>query len=225
MIGCLHCTVAGFTPEFNILRHPEKLTFTAETGGTFSLDALGRLNQPPYNCEVLIESKGYSRGSGLIGPYREFVAKAYVTSRTMTRHAKDLFWFVTNVPFAADVGKKLTNGDWIQDMLLGKQRDGMSHILGAQAMDSGAIRDLADRIAVCILTDSFMKFTRVKYRVEQDDTVWDIVKLLHGGRVPTQYYGGYFQPLAHQVADENELPDPNAISPGQVLSIPWFGVD
>lgn len=221
LVGCLEITVRGFRREFEVYTAPEKLTFQSPSGESYSFDVLGRFRRQPYDCEVLIESKGYKDGGNLLVVYEDFLAKSYVTSLHVSRHRNDSFWFVTNVPFGSSIGRKLTSPKFIEDRLTRGRTGRLGSILGEVSIDTYNIASLSQRISVCILTESYIQRTGVYYPVEQDDNVWDIVKLLHAGKIPTPY----FRPIEEAVAKLNKLSDPNLIVPGRRLCFPWYGIE
>ena len=221
LTGCLEHTVSGFTRQFTVLSHPEKMTFRSPSGSSFSFDALASLKQPPLDCEILIESKGYENGSSLLSQYKDFLCKAYITTSLEYRHQRDLFWFVTNVPFGSRTGRRLTSPAWIFESLTEKRSSSSDNLLATAAIDRDQAHDLAKRTAVCILTDSFIKATGVRYTVQPGDNLWNIMELLHGGKVPVDPY----QPFANAIAARNGLGDPDVIRAGETLTLPWHGVE
>src|ERR1700761_5474565 len=111
--GCLERTVKGFKQLFDVYSSPEKLEFTGFTGNSYSFDLSGVYE----STEVFVESKGYKDGGGLLESYKEFLAKAYCTSVQLSRHRRDRFWFVTNVPFGTSIGRNLCDWRFIGDSL------------------------------------------------------------------------------------------------------------
>jgi len=214
--GCLHRCISGFEPLFDVYTSPEKVSFVGNSGASYSFDSVGAYD----DAEVLIEYKGYSNGDGLLASYREFLEKAYCTSVQFSRHSHDDFWFVTNVPFASKAGREIVSPKFVRDTLTSMQSRSESRILGETPIDDGYVRRLCERLAVVILTDSFIKLIGIRYRVRSGDSVWRLVKRIHGGRIP----GGNFGYIESQVRDANRLEDAGHIQAGQLILLPWYGM-
>ena len=86
--------------------------------------------------------------------------------------------------------------------------------------DSRVIEDFRLRIVLCTFPDSFILASGVRYTVELDDNLWDIVKKFHAGRVPVDDY----HRLAIDIAAANQIADPDLILPGQQIELPWHGL-
>jgi hypothetical protein len=220
LVGCLERAVRHFEKLFDVLSSPDKVAFTGLSGTNFSFDAIGRFNHPLLAVEVLVESKGYATGAGLYEEYKQFLAKAYTVSLSYPRHRRDLFWFVTNVPFATTVGAKLTSSDVVKSALTSDRNENVQKLLGGAHIDEEHMRALADRIAVCIFPDSFIRWMGISYKVRPGDTIWGITKLMHGGRIPV----AKFAEVSHLVARLNHLDNPDRIRAGQRLHLPWYGI-
>jgi hypothetical protein len=210
--GCLEQAIRPFIRRFDIYSAPHKLTFKSFSGRDYSFDIGGQYGYE----EVFIESKGYSTGSNLLDEYRAFVAKAYVTSVQSKRHSRDLFWFVTNVPFGCATGSALVSPDFITESL---GSEAARPILSAALIDPGHVRSLAERLAAIILTDAFIRVVGFTYVVQSGDTLWSILKMAHGGRAPRA-----FGVIAAEVSTKNNLQSPDRILAGQRLLVPWYGM-
>jgi hypothetical protein len=214
--GCLERAIKGFKQVFDVYSSPEKLEFTGFTGAPYSFDLSGVYE----GAEVFIESKGYQDGGGLLESYKEFLAKAYCTTVQISRHRRDRFWFVTNVPFGSSVGRKLWDWQFVGEALRDRKSPGLANLLGNITVDDNHVRSLASRIAVGIFTDSFIKLMGTLYRFRPGDTLWSVTKLIHGGRIPT----AQFEPIITRVRQMNNIPDPNRIRSGQQVNMPWLGI-
>lgn len=214
--GCLQRAVKDFKPAFDVYTAPDKLSFAGLSGAEYSFDLSGYY----LGTEVWVESKGYRNGDALLDAYREFLAKAYCTSVQFARHRRDLFWFVTNVPFGTSLGRKLVTADFVCESLRSAKPQRATTILGNAPIDEAHVRSLVPRIAIGIFTDSFIKVMGTSYRFRPGDNLWNVIRLLHGGRVP----GWEFGSIAAQVANMNGLRSPDLIRSGQRLHLPWFGI-
>lgn len=209
-----------FSRSFDVLTAPEKLTFSSPTGAGFSFDALGQYNHPLYFHEVLLESKGHKDGAKVLDGYKEFLAKAYVTTLNYSRHKSDFFWFVTNVPFGCTTGRKLTSLQFVQSTLCDQSNQRISSILGGTHIDPLYVQNLCSRLCVSVFTDSFVRMMGISYLVSPGENVWTIVKAIHGGRIPSPT----FEPIADLVARINDLEDVSKIKSGKRLRMPWYGI-
>jgi hypothetical protein len=219
-VGALEASIRGFRNQFHVHAQPEKTSFTTRGGGKpYSFDFSGVYTVGYDRREVLGECKGYSKGSGLLGEFRSFLAKAYVTSTDHPRHRNDYFWFVTNVPFACSEGSGIRNFEFIRSTLTDKGNAGVTEILGSGHVDDSLIWSLAERARVFILTDSFLMSTELSYKVEHGESLWTILKKLYGGTVPSA-----FGSFARDIASENRLKSPDQIKAGQTLRLPWRGI-
>lgn len=219
LVGALEKAVPGFVASFHVYENPEKTAFKATDGSDFSFDFSGTYENSISRSEVFGECKGYSVGTGLLDDYREFLAKAFVTSRDNPRHAKDLFWFVTNVPFGCSEGRQIVQPDFVQKALVDSSNEKVRKIVGAGNVDQYAIQSLCARLGAFILTDSFLSKTPICYRVRRGENLWSILKLIHGGRIPPD-----FRVVTGIIAQQNGLPSADHVEVGQVLRLPWFGV-
>jgi len=215
LIGCLERAVRHFEKLFDVLSSPEKVAFTGLAGTNFSFDAVGRFSDPIQLAEVFIESKGYADGSGLYEHYKEFIAKAYSVSVAHPRHRRDLFWFVTNVPFAPAIGARLAAPETVRAALTNERNERVRKILGDAPIDREHIRLLANRLAVCIFPDSFIRWMGIS-----GDNLWGIIKLMHAGRIPTVT----FTEVSALVARLNNIEDVDRIRSGRRLYLPWYGI-
>lgn len=216
LCGCLQRAVKDFKPIFDVYSAPEKLSFKGLSGVPYSFDLSGYVPA----SEVFVESKGYKDGNSLLDAFREFLAKAYCTSVQFSRHRRDQFWFVTNVPFGSSIGRALVDPKFVSESLRGARSPGAAAILGDAAIDDGHVRSLVSRLAVGIFTDSFIKVMGTLYRFQPGDNLWIATKLLHGGRIPLPQ----FDSVVAKVLSMNNLRDANHIRSGQRLHLPWFGI-
>lgn len=219
-IAALEASIEGFENLYCVETEPDKTSFIARTGKNYSFDFSGVFRTPFGQHEVFAESKGYSRGSSLLGEYRSFLAKAYVTTTDHLRHKNDLFWFVTNVPFACGEGlSTIRSLDFVYRTLSDKSNDKVHEILGDGFIDRDVVYGLVDRLGVFILTDSFLMNAKLSYRVVPGDTLWDIMKRFHAGHAPYN-----FGSVAQRIAGRNGLNSPDKIVSGTRICIPWFGL-
>jgi len=220
LVGCAEKAIERFRRTFEVGDAPEKLTFSSPTGKSFSFDVMGIYSHPLRGKEVFIESKGHSDGNKVLDGYKEFLAKAYITSVLYSRHSSDLFWYLTNVPFGSSLGKKLTSTEYISAVLRDSNNKAVTEIMGATPLDIHYIHSLSDRVSVCILTDSFVKAVGISYPVKRGESLWSIIRVLHAGNIP----GSTYFPIAETIASLNNLDDPNHILAGSRLHIPWYGI-
>src|SRR6266446_3975474 len=183
-IGALEASIRPFENRFNVHTNPEKTSFKGRSGNSYSFDFNGEYYHPWMHAEVFGECKGYSKGKNLLEEFRCFLAKAYVTSVDHERHRKDLFWFVTNVPFACSEGSGIRNYDFVSSTLRDLKHIGVKEILGEGHVDDNVVRSLVERLGVFILTDSFLRNADILYKVMPGESLWVILKKLHGGQSP-----------------------------------------
>ncbi|MBI5093617.1 MAG: hypothetical protein HZB26_14380 [Candidatus Hydrogenedentes bacterium] len=215
--GCLERAAKGFRQLFDVYTNPEKLAFSGFSGTRYSFDLSGMYDA---TSEVLIESKGYKDGSGLVDAYREFLAKAYSTFVQVERHRNDLFWFVTNVSFGSSIGRRLSSRGFMSETLRDQKLAKVASIIGDHEVDEGHVRSLSDRVAIAIFTDSFIKVMGIQYCFRPGDNLYNVMKLIHGGRIPLTFY----DPIKTQVRQmNNEIKDVNLIRSGKRLHLPWYG--
>lgn len=223
--GCLEHTVRSFEKSFDIYHNPEKLTFKKYNQiDTFSFDSSGVIRKFSGLKEVFIESKGYTNGSSLLSEYRKFVAKAYVTTVLNYRHFKDLFWFVTNVPFGSNVGREITSKRYLIENIFRQENQfsDVKEVIGDMPIDNEHVASLSERLSVCLFTDSFIKISGLVYKVEKDESIWTIMEKLHANKPPEVD----FNLVAHTVKQLNpKVKDPNEIIEGERLHLPWYGID
>lgn len=219
-IAALEGNIRPFENKFDVRTEPSKTSFRGRDGNNFSFDFAGVYNHPWKKAEVFGECKGYSRGSALLSEYREFLAKAYVTSVDYPRQAKDYFWFVTNVPFACTEGTRILTFNFVKETLTDSNNSQLKPILSNGHIDTESIRSLVPRIGVFILTDSYLMNTRLSYRVSEGENLWTILKKLHAGQAPSG-----FGPIAQQIASRNGLPSPDIVRSGERLELNWFGIE
>ncbi len=219
-IGALEANIRYFQNRFNVHEQPEKTSFTGRNGKGYSFDFNGVYFYPLATAEVFGECKGYSKGGSLLGEFKSFVAKAYVTSTDHQRHRNDYFWFVTNVPFACSEGAGIRSFNFVNATLTDKNNEQVREILGKGDIDNHLVRSLVDRLGVFILTDSYLMSTDILYTVGPGENLWTILKKFHAGRAPRGF--GY---AAKQVATRNRLQSPDRIISGRKLRLSWFGID
>jgi hypothetical protein len=218
-IASLERSIPGFENKFQVYNEPEKTTFKARSQREFSFDFGGIYRQEFRSFEVFGESKGYSKARNLLDEYRLFLAKAYVTSTDYKRHRQDHFWFVTNVPFACSEGSGVRSWQFLQATLKDKSNLKVAEILGDGHVDDSFLFELVSRIGVFILTDSYLMNTVLLYKVKPGDTLWSILKRMHGGPPPLG-----FGRLAKKIANENNLESPDRIRSGQRIRLNWPGM-
>jgi hypothetical protein len=212
-IGALEASIKSFENKFDVRTAPEKTLFEGRDGKSFSFDFNGVLSEPMRYAEVFGESKGYSKGDNLLADFRTFIAKAYVTSCDHQRHRNDLFWFVTNVPFACSEGSRILFSSVLSD----KGNASVRGIVGSGHIDDRLVVSLIDRVGVFILTDSYLRNATISYKVIPGDSLWTILKKLHGG-VPRN-----FGVLAKSIAYANRLRSPDEIVSGRRIRLRWIG--
>src|SRR5260370_41317941 len=156
-IGALEASIRPFSNRFNVHTNSEKTSLNDRARQSFSFDLNGEYNHPWNHAEVFGECKGYSKAKNLLEEFRRFLAKAYVTSVDYDRHRQDLFWFVSNVPFACAEGSGIRNYDFVSSTLKNNKSPEVSEILGQGNIDDAVVRSLVERLGVFILTDSFLK--------------------------------------------------------------------
>lgn len=220
LVGCMELAVGYFRRTFEVESTPDKLMFSGPTDSTFSFDVSGIYAHPYSKCEVFIESKGHKDGSKVFEGYKEFLAKAYITTVLYSRHRNDLFWFLTNVPFGSSIGRSLTSPYYIQSVLSEEKDEKISSILGSIPLDLEHIISLSGRLSVCIFTDSFIRIMGVSYPVKPGENILSILKILHGGRIPSTD----FTSIVQLIVEQNRLGNPNKILAGKRLLIPWYGI-
>jgi nucleoid-associated protein YgaU len=218
-VASLQASVPGFENKFTVYTEADKTSFNSRGGAEYSFDFNGTYFQPWGTCEVFGESKGYVRAGDLLKEFRAFLAKAYVTSTDHKRHRRDHFWFVTNVPFGCTEGSAVRSFEFVMAALADRGTEELRNILGSGHIDDGLVRDLLDRLGVFILTDSYLMRSALSYRVGSGDTLWNIVKRFHGGRVPAG-----FGSFAQRIATDNNLESPDRLRSGQWLKLPWCGM-
>ena len=220
LIGCLERSVRFFRCQFEVHEAPEKLTFSAFSGKEFSLDALARLSDPSWNCEALVECKGHKDGSKVFDEYKQFVAKAYCVSVAYARHKRDCFVFASNVPFGSSIGRRLVSPDFVHQILIDKENEAVSSLIGAAPVDTRTAEMVSRSLVIAVYPDSMIRLMGISYRVKPQESIWSIMKVLHGGKIPRPY----FQPVAETVAKMNDLTNPDKIKAGQRLHLPWYGL-
>src|SRR5260370_28101342 len=162
-IGALEASIRPFRNRFNVHTNPEKTSFKGRDGKAFSFDVSGEYSHPWNHAEVFGECKGYSKGKNLLEEFRRFLAKAYVTSVDYERHRQDLFWFVSNVPFACAEGSGIRNYDFVFSTLKNNKSPEVSEILGHGNIDEAVVRSLVQRLGVFILPHSFLNTPNISY--------------------------------------------------------------
>ena len=218
-IAALEANIKNFENRFTVEKEPEKTSFMTRSGKSFSFDFSGVYNHPWHSREVFGESKGYSRANDLLNAYKLFLAKAYVTSTDYPRSRQDLFWFVTNVPFACTEGSNILTANFVQHTLNDTSNLGVRDILGDGHVDDMLVRELALNLGVFILTDSYLMNTELSYKVASGETIWSILKKFHAGS-PHPFFGT----VANEIARSNGLESPDRILSGARIRLPWFGL-
>jgi hypothetical protein len=219
-IGALEASILPFENKFHVHTNPEKTSFKGRSGKSYSFDFNGEYYHPWLHTEVFGECKGYSKGTNLLDEFRCFLAKAYVASVDYARNREDLFWFVTNVPFACSEGSGVKNYNFVISTLKDKKNPQVRDILGDGYVDENVVRSLVGRLGVFILTDSFLKNTDISYKVGAGESLWTILKKLHAGRSPAG-----FGSIASYIASKNGLLSPDHIVSGSRIRVPWHGID
>jgi hypothetical protein len=222
LTGCLERTVNYFEQTFDAYSDPDKVSFSDMPGLDFSFDSIGNYRSPERNCEVFVESKGYSNGNGLITEYKEFLAKAYVTFSTFQRHRPDYFWFATNAPFGASIGVNLASPRWVYKALTDRPGAKIESLLGELQVDRNQVDDLSQQLSIGIFPDSFIRRMGIMYRIKPNENLWHIMTNIHAYR-----NFRFFEPVAALVTELNrdQISDPSNLYPGQRLHLPWFGID
>jgi hypothetical protein len=88
----------------------------------------------------------------LLKHYRQFVAKAYVTSCDYLRHREDFFWFITNVPFACTEGPAILTSEYVRRTLAKPDDDEVKATIGSGNIDDALVVSLAARLGVFIVS-------------------------------------------------------------------------
>jgi LysM domain-containing protein len=218
-VGALEANIRHFENQFYVESNPEKTSFKGRTGKAYSFDFNGVYRHPWARAEVFGECKGYAVGKNLTAEFRTFLAKAYVTSVDHLRHQGDHFWFVTNVPFACSEGSGVRSYDFVRASLLDQGNAEIKEILGSGDVDDRAVWSLVGRLGVFILTDSFLMNTEISYKVGAGETLWSILKKLHGGNAPSG-----FRSVAQSIASRNRLRSPDHVVSGKRLLLSWHGL-
>ena len=160
-----------------------------------------------------------SKARNLLAEFRTFLTKAYVVSTDYPQNRKDYFWFVTNVPFACSEGSGIKSYEFVKATLSDKSNSHVAEILGNGHVDDQLVRDLVDRLGVFILTDSYLRATKLSYKVRPGESLWTILKRLYGGSAP-----GGFRGIAEDIARKNGLQSPDRIISGKRLKLDWQGM-
>ena len=218
-IGALEANIRAFQNKFHVHEAPAKTSFNGRSGKSYSFDFNGVYFKHMDAAEVFGECKGYSKAGNLLGEFKSFLAKAYVTATDHSRHRDDYFWFVTNVPFACTEGSAIRSYDFVRASLKDKENAEVKEILGSGDVDDSLVRRLVERLGVFILTDSFLMNANIVYRVGTGENLWVILKKFHGGRVP-----GRYENFVNRIASMNDLESPDLIRSGQRLRLSWGGM-
>ena len=218
-LAALEAHIKGFENRFTVEKEPEKTSFVTRSGKSFSFDFCGVRNDEWRSREVFGESKGYTRASDLLSAYKLFLAKAYVASTDYTRNRNDLFWFVTNVPFACNEGSRIRTVDFVKRTLNDASNQGVREILGEGHVDDMLAWALTQNLGVFILTDSYLMNAELSYKVAYGDSLWTILKRFHAGSPPPT-----FGELADRIAKNNGLESPDRIISGKRIQFRWLGI-
>lgn len=215
--GCLELAVSEFERYFDARTAPSKLVIADGRESSFSFDVRG-IFRPSYeqHREVWIESKGYRSGRKLVSEFKQFLAKAYVTSVSYSQYRDDYFWFVTNVPFGSSYGIELASESFIKEAL---NDESQKAVLGTLVVDNGHVRALSERISVAIFPDSFIRRMGILYHVAPGENLFDIMSYVHA-------YANFasFEPQAAKIASRNRLKNVDHVEENQVLWVPWHGM-
>jgi hypothetical protein len=218
-IAALEAHIRGFENRFTVEKEPEKTSFETRSGKSFSFDFCGVHNDGWRTREVFGESKGYARASDLRKAYKLFLARAYVASTDYPRSRNDLFWFVTNVPFACREGSSIRTLDFVKHALCDDSDQDVREILGDGHVDDMLVLNLTQNLGVFILTDSYLMNADLSYKVASGDSLWTIMKRFHAGCPPPN-----FGTLASSIAASNDLQSPDQIRSGKRIRFPWLGI-
>jgi len=218
-IAALEANIANFENNFHVHIEPDKTSFRARTGKDYSFDFSGVYNLDWRRIAVFGECKGYSKARNLLSEFRAFLAKAYVTTTDYPQQRKDYFWFVTNVPFACTEGSGIKSYEFVKATLSDRTNPQTKEILGDCHVDDQIVRDLVNRLGVFILTDSYLRNTKLSYRVRPGESLWTILKRLHGGSAPNGFRG-----IAEEIARKNGLQSADSIVSGRRLKLDWLGI-
>jgi hypothetical protein len=218
-IGALEANIRPFEAKFEVETEPEKTSFVGRGGRSFSFDFSGVYNDFTGSKEVFGECKGYAKAGSLLIEYRLFLAKSYVTAVDNKRHQSDFFWFVTNVPFACGEGGGVRGVEFVHNALTSPANPDIQEVLGKGKIDESFVERLAQNLGVFILTDSFLQNTIIRYKVKRGETIWSILRGLHGTneRYP-------FRAYATEIAHMNRLQSPDKIIANQRISLRWQGL-
>jgi hypothetical protein len=218
-IATLEAHISGFENRFTVESEPEKTSFNTRTGRQFSFDFSGVYRDVWRSCEIFGESKGYARANDLLTAYRLFLAKAYVASTDYPRNRRDHFWFVTNVPFACNLGSAIRSRDFVMKVLGDSSDKGVREILGDGHVDDMLVHALCQNLGVFILTDSYLMTAEMSYKVAPGDSLWTILKRFHAGSAPPS-----FRWTAEEIARRNGLESPDRITSGRRIRFRWSGL-
>lgn len=125
------------------------------------------------STDVWIETKGYSSASDFLSEYKSFICKSFVLWNSYSRYNKDIFWFVTNVPFGNTHGKSLIKQESIkasikENIKLYSEDNVSEELLSQYSLD------FQKRIYLIILTDSYIKLFGIEKQIEKGDTIFKI---------------------------------------------------
>jgi hypothetical protein len=218
-IGALEANIRWFESTFDVRSNSEKTSFAGRNGKSYSFDFAGVYRHPWKHSEVFGECKGYSKAANLLSEYKIFLAKSFVTCTDYPRHRSDLFWFVTNVPFACSEGSAVRSFSFVREVLVNGDNSEVRQILAGGHIDDELVHSLVERLGVFILTDSYLMNTELSYRVSSGDTLWAILKRLHAGQAPRA-----FGAVAQEIATVNGLESPDKILSGRRIRLRWFGI-
>ena len=219
-VAALEANVPYFVNKFDVRTEPVKTAFEGRRGKSYSFDFNGVYSHPGRRAEVFGECKGYSKAGNLLGHFRSFLAKAYVTCVDYKRHREDYFWFVTNVPFACAEGSGVRSHSFVTAALNDRGNQEVTEILGSAHVDNSIVWSLVQRLGVFILTDSFLMHTKLSYRVMPGECLWTILKKFHAGQAP---HG--FGAIAQDIASKNNLKSPDLIKSGRRITLSWHGIN
>lgn len=218
--ACLQKIVDGFTAQYYVAAHPNRLRFDIPTPAdrAVTFDIQGYLSRKDNQCNVWIESKGYDKDNHLLRQYREFVVDVALAKIHLAQMADDQFWFVSSAPFATRVGAELTSAPWVRNVLYERAKSDCEtfHISEYDKLEKEVGFDaIANSIKILFLTKDLMATTGLKIIPQQGDNLWDMTLDLYPG---CQFSG--YDVYAQRVKIVNDLASADLIHVREQLSVP-----